>query len=76
MTNTEATATDLNYFEALGRQAYLNGHHAAPALNAEVMATIGDAQVGDPIGIAVMKAYSSGFDAERDAECARILAED
>lgn len=67
------TAADL---EAAGRRAYLNNEPAAPALNAEVMAAVGDGPVGEPRTVAVMRAFTRGYEAERQAELDRLLAED
>jgi hypothetical protein len=69
MTNT---MTDL---EAAGRLAYRNNRPAAPALDATVIAAIGDRPVGTG-AVEIMQAFTRGYEAERDAECARILAED
>jgi hypothetical protein len=62
------TAVD---FEALGRQAYINDEHGAPALNAAVQAAIADLPVGG--GAAeIMRAFSHGYEAERQAELTRL----
>ena len=62
-------------FETLGRQAYINDAPAAPALNAQVQAAIAGLPVGG--GAAdIMRAFSRGYEAEREIELARILAED
>jgi hypothetical protein len=62
-------------FESIGRQAYRNGESAAPALNARVQAAIADLPVG--AGAAnIMRVFTRGYEAERAAECARILSED
>lgn len=49
-------------WEAVGRQAFENGEHSAPALNATVMAHM----AGMPVGtgaIEIMRAFTRGWDA-------------
>lgn len=70
MTNTAASD-----FEAIGRQAYLNGEPAAPVLNPTVQAILNasDEKVGsDGPGIQAMRAFSRGFNAECQAELTRL----
>jgi hypothetical protein len=58
-------------FEALGRQAYLNDEHGAPALNAAVQAAIADLPVGGDAA-EIMRAFTRGYEAEREAELTRL----
>lgn len=60
MTDTAATEPD---WEALGRQAFHNGEHAAPALNATVMAHLAGRPVGDPHTMVIMRGFTRGWDA-------------
>jgi hypothetical protein len=69
MTNT----ADL--LETAGRLAYRNGRPAAPALDATVIAAIGDRPVGTG-AVEIMQAFARGYEGQRDAELALILAED
>lgn len=72
---TSTTAADLELISA-GRNAYRNGEPSAPALNAQVIAAIGDRPVGDRRTREIMCAFIFGYETEREAELARILAED
>jgi hypothetical protein len=66
MTNTAAID-----FETTGRQAYINDEPAAPALNAHVQAAIADLPVAG--GAAdIMRAFTRGYEAEREAELTRL----
>jgi hypothetical protein len=67
--------TDAETAHELGRAAYDTLPTRAPAANADLMALIGDGPVGDPRTVALMQAYSAGWDAAADAACAAILAE-
>lgn len=63
----DTTAYTESDWEALGRQAFHNGEHGAPALNATVMAHL----AGWPVGsgeIDIMRAFSRGWDAANIAE--------
>jgi hypothetical protein len=73
---TGMTGTTDKTLISTGRQAYHNGEPAAPALNSTVIAAIGDRPVGDPRTREIMCAFIFGYEQEREAELARILAED
>ena len=58
----------------IGRRAYENGEHGAPALNRTVLAAIDRMPVGTG-GAEIMAAFSRGYDAARDAAADAVLAE-
>jgi hypothetical protein len=62
---------------AAGRAQYLRGGHRAPALDATVTAAIAEAgsRVGDGTAVALMSAYTAGFDAAADEAAQRVLDE-
>ncbi len=76
MTNgTAALADTIAAMVAAGRAAYDADQPAAPAASAAVRDAIGNAAVGDPNTLAIMRAFSRGY-AARATEAADALLAD
>ena len=57
----------------LGRKAHAENRPAAPAADAQVMAAIAGAKVGDPNTKAIMSAFLKGYNEAIAAEVAAVL---
>lgn len=72
MNNTTRTET-IAAAEAAGRAAFHADRPAAPALDATIRALLAGIPVGSGLGMDIMRAFSSGFRAEVEAEVAELL---
>lgn len=73
--DTVRAASRLRSFEDAGYAASKAGQPGAPALNPMVQQELDGKEVGDPDNIAVMKAYSRGYERRVGEEAASIVAE-
>lgn len=73
----EASLPDtLNRIRGRGKNAYHRNAPAAPIMDEEVVKFLEGREPGDPLNIAVMKAYEEGYRSQADAAAAMVTAVD
>jgi hypothetical protein len=55
-------------WEEVGRHAFANGEHSAPALNADVMAALEGLPVGHPDVMVILGGFSRGWTAANHSQ--------
>lgn len=77
ITAAEANLPDtLNRIRGRGKNAFHRNAPAAPIMDEEVAKFLEDREPGDPLNIAVMKAYEEGYRSQADAAAAMVAAVD